>query len=298
MITFKQLEAVFWVVQAGGFSQAAMKLHTTQSAISKRVQELEQMFGLQLFDRGRRAVGLTEKGEEVFILAKRLLEQRDVTVAQLSRAEVLERRLAIGITELTAMTWLPQLVKQIQSHYPRVIIEPHVDMSINLRDKLLADEIDMMIVPNAYEDARFASMPLGKVENVWWSKPGLCDSSKPMKLHQLAAQRILVDRSGPGILYSQWFKSHGFQPENVIVSNSIVALIGMTVSGLGVSYFPKACLSQMNTLGMLEVLRVTPSLPDVTYVAMYKSGLRSSLIASIIMLAQECCDFTKILQTS
>ena len=38
MMTFKQLEAIYWVTQLGGFSQAADKLHTTQSAISKRVQ--------------------------------------------------------------------------------------------------------------------------------------------------------------------------------------------------------------------------------------------------------------------
>lgn len=32
-MTFKQLEAVYWVVQLGGFAQAANKMHTTQSAV-------------------------------------------------------------------------------------------------------------------------------------------------------------------------------------------------------------------------------------------------------------------------
>ena len=64
MMTFKQLEAIYWVTQLGGFSQAADKLHTTQSAISKRVQELETLFGTPLFDRTQRTSRLTEKGEE------------------------------------------------------------------------------------------------------------------------------------------------------------------------------------------------------------------------------------------
>ena len=34
MMTFKQLEAIFWVAKLGGFSAAAVHLHTTQSAIS------------------------------------------------------------------------------------------------------------------------------------------------------------------------------------------------------------------------------------------------------------------------
>lgn len=62
MITFKQLEAVFWVVQLGGFAPAANKLHTTQSAVSKRVQELESLFETPLFDRSLRSARLTEKG--------------------------------------------------------------------------------------------------------------------------------------------------------------------------------------------------------------------------------------------
>ena len=43
---------------------------------------------------------------------------------------------------------------------------------------------------------------------------------------------------------------------------------------------------------------MTPALPPVTYVAMYKGEHRSSLLASIIMLAQECCDFTRMFQAA
>ena len=107
MMTFKQLEALFWIVQAGGFSQAATRLHTTQSAVSKRVHELEAMFETPLFDRTQRSARLTPKGEEMFLVAKRLLEQRDKAIEQFQRPEILVRRIRIGVTELTAMTWLP-----------------------------------------------------------------------------------------------------------------------------------------------------------------------------------------------
>ena len=44
MFTFKQLEAIYWIVETGGFAPAAKKLHTTQSAISKRIHDLEDLF--------------------------------------------------------------------------------------------------------------------------------------------------------------------------------------------------------------------------------------------------------------
>lgn len=40
MLTFKQMEAVYWIVQLGSFEAAAAKLNASQSAISKRVLEL------------------------------------------------------------------------------------------------------------------------------------------------------------------------------------------------------------------------------------------------------------------
>lgn len=299
-MTFKQLEALYWIAELGGFSQAALKLHTTQSAVSKRVQELELLFDTELFDRSQRSARLTEKGEEMFVLAKKLLEQRDAAVEQFSRPEVVERRVRIGVTEMTAMTWLPRLVDLIQRYYPKVVIEPDVDNSVQLRDKLLADEADVIVLPDAFNDNRFNSKVLGTVDYAWMCKPGTLDTRKVYRLHELAAHRLLVqgDRSGTGLLYTRWFKSLGFQPANVISSSNLVALIGMTVSGLGISYLPRQCLDPMRAAGMLDVIKTTPSPPDVSYVALYKGGERSTLVSSIIMLAQECCDFTRMFQTS
>lgn len=299
-MTFKQLEALFWIAQLGGFSQAALKLHTTQSAVSKRVQELELLFDTEMFDRTQRSARLTEKGEEMFVLARKLLEQRDAAIEQFSRPEVIERRVRIGVTEMTAMTWLPRLVNLIQRYYPKVIIEPDVDTSVQLRDKMMADEVDLIVLPDSFPDTRFSSKLLGRVEYAWMCKPGMLDSRKTFRLHELATHRLLVqgDKSGTGLLYAQWFKSLGFQPANVISSSNLVALIGMTVSGLGISYLPRQCLAPMIDAGMLEVIGTTPSPPDVPYVALYKGGQRSTLVSSIIMLAQECCDFTRMFQTA
>ncbi|BDB26905.1 LysR family transcriptional regulator [Cupriavidus sp. P-10] len=299
MMTFKQLEAVYWVVQLGGFAQAANKMHTTQSAVSKRVQELEALFETPLFDRSLRSARLTEKGEEMFLLAKRLLEQRDAAVEQFQRPEVLERHVRIGVTELTAMTWLPRLVSAIQASYPRVIIEPHVDVSVVLRDKLLADEVDLMIVPDVFSDQRFLSTRVGVVENAWMCKPGLTGRRHRLRMHELAAHRLLTqdDRSGTGQLYNRWLRSIGVNQENTLFSNSVVAIIGLTVSGMGISYLPRKCLAPMVDAGALEVLSVSPALPPAPYAAICKSDRKSLLVSSIVTLAQETCDFGQMFQT-
>ena len=300
MLTFKQLEAVHWIVKLGGFAQAADKLNTTKSAISKRVQELESLFDEPIFDRSLRSARLTEKGEEMFLLAKRLLEHRDAAVEQFQRPEVLERRLGIGVTELIALTWLPRLIRAIRGSYPRVIIEPYVEASMMLRDKLLADEIDLMIVPEVVGDQRFLSKPVGIVVNAWMCKPGFVGKRRRLRAHELATHRLLTqdDRSGSGLLYNRWLRSVGVQPDETLFSNSMVALIGLTISGMGISYLPRKCLAPMVDSGALEVLTVTPALPPVAYAAVYKSDQRSKLVLAIADLAQQHCDFGMIFQTA
>ncbi len=298
MMTFKQLEALYWIVQLGGFAAAAQKLHTSQSAVSKRVHELEQLFDTPLFDRQLRSARLTEKGEEMFVLARKLLRERDMAVDQFARPEVIERRIRIGVTELTAMTWLPRLVALVREHYPKVTLEPEVDGSLPLRDKLLAEGLDLIIVPDAFADTRLSSRHVGQVESAWMCKPGLLPTG-PVQLHELMRHRLLLQgsASGTGRLYDAWIREQGLEPSDATVVSNLIALTSLTASGLGVSYMPRKCLSPLIAIGMLAIVDVKPELPPVPYVAMYKGEQRSALTSALIMLVQSCCDFTQALQT-
>lgn len=300
MMTFKQLEAIYWVARLGGFAQAAARLHTSQSAVSKRIQELESLFDTQLFDRTLRTARLTDKGEEMFAAARRLLEQRDVAVEQFVRPEVIERRLRLGVTELSAMTWLPRLVQHIESLYPKVVIEPDVDTSISLRDKLLMDELDIVVVPEALEDPRCEARLVGELEMAWMCKPGMVDTTKRHRLHDIAKHRLLMQssKSGVGMVVDRWLGAHGIKVLAASLhSNNMLALISMTVSGLGLTCLPTRCLKPMVDSGMLAMLKVTPALPPTRYIALYRSDQRSSFIASVAKLAEDSCDFSRIFQT-
>jgi DNA-binding transcriptional LysR family regulator len=294
MMTFKQLEAVYWITELGGFSQAANRLNTAQSAISKRIHELEALFDTEIFDRTQRNAKLTEKGEEMYLIAKKLLEQRNWAVEQFRKPDVIERRIRLGVTELIAMTWLPYLIEMIQRHYPKVIIEPEIDMSVNLWNKMMNNDIDLIIIPDAISDHNVSSKVIGTVENVWMCKAGTMDTSKPIRLHELTNHNLLMqgDKSCTGLLYDRWFQASGIEPRKAIKSNSFLVLLGLTVAGMGLSYLPKASLAPMVRAGILDVVEVVPNLPETRYVAQYKGPQHNVLFSSIVMLAQECCNFS------
>src|SRR4051812_41752922 len=147
MITLKQIEAMHWIVKLGSFERAAAKLNTTQSAISKRVLELEASTGEVLFDRSQRSARLTEKGEHLLMLSRDVLALYERMLDIKNSGEGPARRLRIGVTELSAMTWLPRLVTALRQSFPSLTIEPEVDLSRNLHDRVVEDSIDLIVIP-------------------------------------------------------------------------------------------------------------------------------------------------------
>ena len=79
----KDLRYFVAVYEEGGFARAGVLLDTVQSNVSARIRRLEVALGVQLFERHRRGVVVTEKGEKLYRHAKRviaLLEETPVAV--------------------------------------------------------------------------------------------------------------------------------------------------------------------------------------------------------------------------
>ena len=59
------LQALVEVADSGSFTQAAQTLCLTQSAVSRKIQQLESHFGVPMFVRTSRSLRLTPEGEQV-----------------------------------------------------------------------------------------------------------------------------------------------------------------------------------------------------------------------------------------
>jgi DNA-binding transcriptional LysR family regulator len=296
MLNYKQMEALYWIVKLGSFEASASKLNTSQSAISKRIHELETTFDLQVFDRTHRTARLTEKGEEMFAYAKELLDRREQIVQAISAKEVLVRRLRLGVTELTALTWLPSLVAAIKREYPKVVVEAEVELSATLRDRLAADTVDIIIAPRVEPTEAFVTAKLQSVQNAWMCIPSLVPEGGKIPLTKIGQFPLLMQgsQSGTGLTYARFLQKHGVSYPRMSSSNNLVAQIGLTLSGLGISYLPQACLQYLVDEGKLGVIETTPPLPPVEYVAMYRTRHALSLNAEIAKLAATWCNFNAL----
>lgn len=299
MITLRQLTALHWIERLGTFERAAEHLHTTQSAISKRVQELESTTGLQLFDRSQRGARLTAAGEELLIIAREILSLADRITSLKDGTQVITRRLRLGVTELTALTWLPRLIARLVKDFPGLTVEPEVDMSRTLHEKLMDDLVDLIIIPDTFTAPEVTAVPLAIVKNAWMAAPGLIPHSGVVGLAELARYPVLVQgkRSGSGLFVNKWLGALGIELPKTLSSDSLTAMLGLTAAGLGVTYLPLECFRPLVNEGKLTIIKTDPELPPVPYMAMYRNDRPSAFVTEVASRAVELCDFSRQLQS-
>jgi DNA-binding transcriptional LysR family regulator len=298
MITLRQIEALHWIVKLRTFERAATKLNTTQSAISKRIQELEAAVGVRVFDRSHRTANLTKKGEHLFALAQEILQLQERVFELKYTQEMPARRLRLGVTELSALTWLPRLIGALRDTYPLVTIEPEVNMSRDLYDRLHEDKLDIIIIPDAFSDPLVTSLQLSKVKNVWMASPKLIKTRHTLSLQELANYPILIqgNRSGSGVHLNRWLKSEGATLPRQFSCDSLIALLGLAVAGFGLTYLPKDCFKPLIKEGKLKIITTRPALPEIAYVAMYRNDRPVAFTSMVAQLARAACDFSSQLQ--
>lgn len=294
-ITIKQLEAFYWVVTLGTFEKAATKLNATQSAISKRIQELERITGIVLFDRRQRNARLTSLGEDLLVIVEDILALNENIMSLQDLSERPLRRLRIGVTELTAMTWLPRLIARIHETYPSILLEPEIDMSKTLYGRLIDEEVDLIIIPDVFTDPNVTVVPLAEVRNAWLGSPYLVKTPGRISLQELAQYPVLThgDLSGTGLYFKKWLRSEGMAFKKIFSSDSIAALLGLALGGMGISYLPLECLGQLLDEGKLVALETDPPLPPVPYAAMFRNDRPLSITSAVANVAADVADFTR-----
>ncbi|AMB86705.1 LysR family transcriptional regulator [Pseudomonas agarici] len=297
MLSFKQLEAVFWGARLGTFAAAAERLHTSESAISKRVSELEIFLGKALFDRSKRRVKLTHDGLEFVEQAEEMLRNRDRLLARMGKESAQVKRFRVGVTELIALTWLPQLVQAFRERYPDISFEPEIDLSINLVEKLQAGQVDLVIVPKVFSADRVVAVPLQEMRLSWMCRPDLIDNQgERLSFDELAQYPILTQtgRSGVDVVYDAWFKEKTARIRKVYAGNSLISLATLTILGFGVSYLPSLYFSDLARKNLLREITLDEPSPLIQYNAVYLG--EDSIAGFSAQIAQLCilhCDFSK-----
>ncbi len=134
------------VAQTQHMTQAAERIHVTQSTLSHQINQLEQLLGVTLFDRVGRGIRLTQAGELFRGFAQRALkEMEDARVALDELQNVVRGNLRLGVIHTYNSTLVPPIVAQFLTLHPGVKISVEDLPAIAIDEAISEGELDLGI---------------------------------------------------------------------------------------------------------------------------------------------------------
>lgn len=296
MFTLKQLAAFIQVVELGTFERAARQLNATQSAVSKRISELEDATGLRLFDRSRRRTQLTEDGERLLELAYATLENADQILELSDTPKPVLHTLRVGFTDLAALTWLPDFLRDFGDERPDVRFDITIDMSRTLYQRFNDVELDMVVIPlvhEAFAQPGVETKLAQTVEMALMAREGMVDTSAPLPLQSLAHYPLIGQGKSSGFAQhiNHWLSTQGMSADTQKTDN-LLALVGLVTAGRGIGVLPKRCVEHFAQGHGLVTVKTTPSVPSINYYVLYHDGPRRKLLEAIAQRVACAADFS------
>ncbi len=267
MIDFKALETFMWVANLRSFRGAADKLNTTQPAVSMRIAQLEDALRVRLLERDRRVVAPTEKGRELLGYAERLIRLRAEMVEAIGDRSTMRGLVRLGVAETIVHTWLPQLVERVNTAYPNLELEIEVDISPNLRDRLVARDINLALLLGPVSNPNVLSRPLCSFPLAFVAGKTIDFGKKPVTLAEIAQKPIVTfsRNTQPYIMVHELFARAGLRP-TIHASASLATVVRMALDGIGVALIPPAILPHVASDGRLRPLKTAVELPSLNFV--------------------------------
>jgi len=143
----KQLRCFLAVAEHLSFRVAAERLHMTQPPLSRQIKKLEETLGVQLFERSRQGVRITEAGERLIHDARALLRKTDDTIKRYrSDSKESPQELNVGITTAIDVGILPKLISKFREKYPGIKLDVKPMMSFELIRDLKNRTLDVALI--------------------------------------------------------------------------------------------------------------------------------------------------------
>jgi len=160
-MTLQELRYIVALADSGHFGQAAEACFVSQSTLSTQVKKLEDLLGVQLFDRTLKRVVPTPAGEEVIDSARRVLEEvsRIRDIARHS-CDPMERTVQLGVIPTLGPYYLPHIINLVHGQYPKLRLLLREEMTPHLLQSLLEGRLDAGLLALPVEHPALEVKPL------------------------------------------------------------------------------------------------------------------------------------------
>lgn len=286
------LSAFIAVARSRSFSQAALELHLTQPAVSKRVAALEDELSISLFHRVARQVSLTEAGQQLLPRALELLDQADDMKRYAANLSTdISGQLSVAIAHHIGLHRMPPVLKEFNRRYPRVTLDIHFEDSDQAFHKVEQGDIEFAVItlPHALPEKLHMELiwrdPLQLVigPDHDLATPNSVSKNDLSQSDLLAHPCVLPEPSTETYqIVSSALQSQGQRLNVQMMSNNLESLKMLVSAGIGWSALPTTMVDES-----VRVLKVNLSLERQLGMVFHSKRSLSNAAQALVEIIRE-----------
>ena len=260
--------ALLKILEIGSFTKAAEAMGYSQSAVSQMVQSLESELSLKLLYRSRNGIKLTPEGEALLPYIQRTVNHYNAMLEKTRELKGLNGGLIrIGTLSSVSSQWLPGLIKDFQTLYPKVHFLLHQGDYTTIPAWVRAGEIDFGFVnPDAESVRGLHTIFVTSGGHKAILHPDHPLAAQPwVTLEQLAKETFLLLEGGCLSEPLEAFRTLGLEPRVELRMHDNFSICSMVEANVGVSILPELALRKMN-FRIVQLPTVPPVIRRVSMV--------------------------------
>lgn len=283
--TLAQLEAFMAIAQLGSFRLAAAELGITQPSISLRIRDFEAAIGQAVFLRGHGQLRLTTVGMGVLHHAQLCFSLLNEMENQIADGAFAQGTLRLGSSNAFALAYLPAVLSEIKSAFPKLVIDLTIADSNALSAAVNSGELDIAILLEGYFRRGICVEPLAAYEIAWVSAKA---SNLPeyLSADEIKAHRIatLPATSPLSRTILDWFDASAIPHPIQSRCNDISTLVRLVMAGAALSILPLCVVENEVRQGLLTVHKTEIQLPTYQLCAAYPSKGMHPLVEACLKI--------------
>ena len=229
-----QLEYFIELAYTLNYTKTAEILDIAQPTLSKAINHLEEELGYSLFIKKGRKIELNKKGQTFLAYAEKAI---NILNEGTLRAERAGQYINIGSITSLELNVLPDIIQKYQEKYPDSFFNIQTDVSANLVNKLIKEEIDFALCTKTSEidDLSFIPILEQKLFVALYEGHPLCNK-KEISFDDLKEQKMIFHSPNSAMrkIVDNIGSLNDFNPKIVAQADEDIGLLGLVKNKMGI----------------------------------------------------------------
>ncbi len=254
-MTLRHLRIFIAVADQESITKAAKELYIAQPTVSVAIHELEEHYGICLFERLNKRLRITEDGRRLLAYARHivgLFEEMERTLGAPDQRGLLR----LGCSVTVGSCYVPKVVKKLKEAWPQLEVRVRVEASDEIEKGILQDGLDLAVIEGIPHSEYLTCKPLMDDQMIPVGSPEVYPGR--MSLSQLLECPLLLRERGSGAreILEHALGARGYKAEAAWESSSVEALKMAAQEGIGIAFLPERLVETEIQQGTLRRIRV------------------------------------------